>query len=456
MAPAEATHFPISEISTYQPRGWTIKARVSNKAPIRTFSKGTNGGKVFHVELLDASGGEIRASFFNTAVDQFYDKLVVGKCFTLSKGNVKVANRQYNNCNHRYELVFDKDAVVEAAEDDAAIQTVRYNFVNLRALESRTGNRIVDLCCVITAFQPLQTIKKDGQELVKRELTLADDTASTLTVAIWNERAKQPDSKFEGSPIVALKGVNVKEWNGGLAGSLTASGSIDFNPSLPEAERLQQWWTKGGSSQNLTALSKSGGGGGLAAQNAKDATLAEIRTASQQLSSEQMTFNVVSRLALVQLRKQGETQPLSYMACQEPREGQSLPCQRRLDDRGFCATCNKAGKAAARMNIRCRYSDFADQTWLTTFSEAAEKVLGVTAQQVRDMESTGAREKLEGAIREQYFTQPFQLLLRAKLDSYMGETRTNVTCISAQPVNIRQHGRKMLKEIREHLVAVAA
>ena len=34
----------------------------------------------------------------------------VGKCFKISKGNVRIANRQYNTCKHRYELVFDKMA----------------------------------------------------------------------------------------------------------------------------------------------------------------------------------------------------------------------------------------------------------------------------------------------------------------------------------------------------------
>ena len=35
-------------------------------------------GQVFHVELLDAEGGEIRASFFNEAAEKFYDLMEVG------------------------------------------------------------------------------------------------------------------------------------------------------------------------------------------------------------------------------------------------------------------------------------------------------------------------------------------------------------------------------------------
>jgi replication factor A1 len=66
MTVAEQSYLPIGELSAYQTK-WVIKARVTNKAPMRTWSKNGNEGKVFHVELLDAEGGEIRASFFNQA-----------------------------------------------------------------------------------------------------------------------------------------------------------------------------------------------------------------------------------------------------------------------------------------------------------------------------------------------------------------------------------------------------
>eukprot|EP00971_Amphidinium_carterae_P167591 3320920-Amphidinium_carterae.1 len=80
----------------------------------------------------------------------------------------------------------------------------------------------------------------------------------------------------------------------------------------------------------------------------------------------------------------------------------------------------------------------------------------MSSKEVYDLEHTGGRDKLEALIREKYFFQPFQLSVRAKLDYYQGETRSNITCVSAQPVNIKQHGRKMLKEIREHLLVAAA
>lgn len=53
---------------------WTIKARVTNKSTIRTWSNAKGDGKLFSVNLLDETG-EIKATAFNDQVDKYYDML---------------------------------------------------------------------------------------------------------------------------------------------------------------------------------------------------------------------------------------------------------------------------------------------------------------------------------------------------------------------------------------------
>jgi replication factor A1 len=54
----------------------TIKARVTNKTPIKTWSNSKGEGKLFSIDLLDESA-EIRMTCFNQQVDQYYDALKV-------------------------------------------------------------------------------------------------------------------------------------------------------------------------------------------------------------------------------------------------------------------------------------------------------------------------------------------------------------------------------------------
>lgn len=449
---------PISEISSYHSK-WSIKARVTAKSQTRTFSKGTNSGKVFSVDLLDKEGGEIRASFFNQGADRFEATLQIGKCYVFSRGSVKIANRQFNPCNHRYEITFDKESIVAEAKDDGDIKAFQYNFVDLRAVQSKTLPAKVDLCGVVSSFKSVISFKsKDGKDLVKREITLVDDTATSMDVTLWGDRANTEESKFEGRPLLAIKGVIVKEWNGGRSGSLLQEGVLTFDPEGLEAERVMKWWKEGGSSQQIAALSVSGGGG--AGRNAKDVSLGEIRQVVETIPEKPELYNVVSRLAIVQTRKQGEIQPLTYLACTNPKEGSSLLCNRRVDESGFCSACGRNGKPTARLNVRCRFVDFADSAWLTTFHEAAEKVVGLTADEVRVLEaevSQGDDRKIDESLKSRYYmSHPFQITIRAKADSYNGEVRTNISCVDARPVPRREHGRKMLDEINAMLGAVAA
>lgn len=464
MAPAGETSFlPIAELSAYQ-RGWSIKARVTNKAPVRKFAKGAGQGQVFHVELLDAMGGEIRASFFNQAVDKFGDMLEKGKCFTFSKGSVKIANRQYNPCNHRYELTFDKDAIVEAATDDASIETVKFNFVNLKAVAAKTLPFTIDLCGIISSFKSTQTVNsKEGVELTKREITVTDDTATSMSITLWGDRAKQDDSVFEGHPTVVLKSVLVKEFRESRSGGLLQGGELLLKPNMPEAQRVQQWWSQGGSKQDLVDLSQAAAGGdGGKSRNATPTSLAGLRLASERLGYEPELFSMVSRLALVQTTKKGEAQPLHYMACQEPKEGKGYPCNKRVDGQGFCNTCNRAGKVAPRLTVRCRFVDFEDAAWLTSFHEAATKIIGMTGEEVRALELAAAekgeagREELEGLIRKTYFGKPMNVTVRAKMDNYNGEARANFTVTDVRPVSQADHGRQMLKDINELLAQTGA
>merc|ERR1712170_97770 len=118
----------------------------------------------------------------------------------------------------------------------------------------------------------------------------------------------------------------------------------------------------------------------------KPVDLADLRTATESLESGMEYFTVYCRLAMVQTRKRDERQPLTYMACQEPKEGNGFPCNRRVDSSGFCAACNRSGKTAPRFNARCRFSDFADSAWITTFHEGAQRILQMNAEDCHQLD----------------------------------------------------------------------
>lgn len=66
---------PINALSPYQNK-WVIKARVTAKSAIRTWSNAKGEGKLFSMDLMDESG-QIRVTAFRDQVDKYYDMIEV-------------------------------------------------------------------------------------------------------------------------------------------------------------------------------------------------------------------------------------------------------------------------------------------------------------------------------------------------------------------------------------------
>jgi len=103
--------YPIEGLSPYQ-NNWTIKALVTQKSDIKTWSNARGEGKLFNVTLMDDSG-EIRATAFNTVVDELYPMLEENKVYFISKARVNLAKKKFSNVNNDYELGFERNTEIE-------------------------------------------------------------------------------------------------------------------------------------------------------------------------------------------------------------------------------------------------------------------------------------------------------------------------------------------------------
>ena len=103
--------YPIEGLSPYQ-NNWTIKALVTQKSEIKTWSNPRGEGKLFNVTFMDDSG-EIRGTAFNLVADELYPKLEEGKVYYVSKARVNLAKKKFSNVNNDYELGLERNTEVE-------------------------------------------------------------------------------------------------------------------------------------------------------------------------------------------------------------------------------------------------------------------------------------------------------------------------------------------------------
>lgn len=451
--------FPISEISPYH-KGWTLKARITSRTQVRTLT--TKNGcsvKVFNADLIDASQFEIKCSFFREAAERLHDKLKQGKCYTFANGTARAANQLYNSTKHKYELIFEKECIVQEVPDDPTIplqvQGLKVNISSIDSLSTRNLPSKVDICGIVLNFQPATILTaKDGQELAKREITVLDDSCASIMIALWGEMARQPDASFCNNPVVVMKGVLVKEWDSSRAGTMLQEGKMILGPAVPEAHRVLRWWDAGGKQQPIVALSKTWSPlGGTTTHHS--GTLSELREAKNNFWSsgtKQFVFTIFCRLHSISTRRQGMPVPLYYRACQEVNEQKNIVCSKRVDENDFCPACNRTVKTKTKIQVRAHFSDPTDSQWIGTFDDPVQEILGIDAEEVANIEmGDGGRNALETFIHERCFEKPLQIMVRVKADACNGEQRLAQACYDAVPVDRGERAREMLQEISQML-----
>ena len=79
---------------------------------------------------------------FNEAANKFYPKFELGKVYYISKGTLKVANKQFKTVQNDYEMTLNENSIVEEADEEGTfIPEIKYNFVKIDQLGSYVNGR---------------------------------------------------------------------------------------------------------------------------------------------------------------------------------------------------------------------------------------------------------------------------------------------------------------------------
>jgi replication factor A1 len=463
---------PISQLNMYQNR-WTIQARVTTKSDIRSWSNARGEGTLFSIELLDSSAVDVKATFFKEAVDKFYGMLEVNSVYTFSGGRLKVANTQYNACKCPYEITFDQNSEIHKVNDTGDIQSQRYDFVSIASLETAEAGTTVDILVYIKSIgEPTPLIsKKSGQELIKCDLLVFDQSATEISLTVWGDQARQAPSLYANPtnsllPImVAFRRVRISDYNGkSLSTTTSGCATILSTPSLPEATALQRWWQQQqqqmnhGSVSTMRSLSANSAAGNASA-NINLTDRKDIRAIQMEhLGLDSDKADWISFAGTVTFIKKDKEGGAWYPACANAGE----PCKNRFkvtqttDNNWFCDKCQGTYPNCVRRWIfSATISDDTSTTWVSFFNEQAEILLGTTTAdevygQVFDTTNSG------GTIQQQdlydsYFTKVLHTdwIFKCKVKQEMmgDEARVKTNVHSLQPINYAKECADLLDAI---------
>ncbi|KAK1846091.1 replication factor-a protein 1 [Colletotrichum chrysophilum] len=429
--------YPIEALSPYAHK-WTIKARVTQKSDIRTWHKPSGEGKLFSVNLLDESG-EIKATGFNEQVDQYYDLLQEGSVYYISNPcKVQLAKKQFTNLPNDYELTFERDTLIEKAEDQSNVPQVRFNFCNIQELQEVEKDATVDVIGVLKDVAEVSQIvsKSTGKPYEKRELTLVDDTNYSVRVTIWGKSATGFDVKPES--VVAFKGVKVSDF-GGRSLSLLSSGTMSIDPDITEAHRLKGWYDSSGRNDAFNTHNNMASMGNATGRKDQDKSIVQVK--EENLGMEQQDyFNLKATIVYI---KQDN---FAYPACMS--EG----CSKKVTDMGDGTwRCEKCDISHPRPEYRYIMSvnvcDHTNQLWLSCFDDVGRIIMGMSADDLMALREDDET-KLAQAF-EEANCRKLNFRCRAKMDTFGESQRVRYQVMSATQIDFKSEGAKLADLIKQ-------
>lgn len=426
---------PIASLNPYQSK-WTIRARITNKSGIRTWSNSRGDGKLFSMEIVDESG-EIRVTGFNQEVDKFYSLIEVGKVYYVSKGSLKIANKQYTSVKNDYEMTLNGESTIIPCEDSSEVPMVQCDFVSIADLENREKDSVLDVIGVCKSVDDVTRLTtKANREVSKRALNLMDMSGKVVSVTLWGEEAE----KFDGSgqPIIAIKGAKLSDF-GGRSLSASFSSTVMINPDIPEAYKLRGWFDKEGHAmdgQSLTEMRGPGGGG----SNTNWKTLLDVK--NEHLGHGDKADYFTCLATIVYLRKEN----CLYQACP------SQDCNKKVvDQQNGMFRCEKCDKEFPnfkyRLILSANIADYGENQWVTCFQESAEAILGQNASYLGQLKDSN--EAAFDDVFQQANFNTFIFRSRVKLETYNDESRIKATVMEVKPVDHREYSKRLIVNIRK-------
>nr|GMC54543.1 replication protein A 70 kDa DNA-binding subunit B [Ipomoea batatas] len=446
---------PLVSLNPYQGI-WTIKVRVTSKGNMRSYKNARGEGCVFNVELADQDGTEIQATMFNQAARKFYDKFELGKVYYISKGTLRVANKQFKTVQNDYEMTLNENSEVEEAINEAAfVPETKFKFVAIDELGSYVnGRELVDVIGVVQNVSSTMSIRrKSNNEMIpKRDITIADETKKTVVVSLWSDLATNVGQELldmaDKSPVVAIKSLKVGDFQGLSLSAITRS-TVLVNPDMPEAKKLRSWYDCEGKETSLTSVGSglSSSAKGVSWSMYSDRVSLLHITSNPNLGEDKpVFFSIKANISFIK-----PDQAMWYRACKT--------CNKKVTEAigsGYwCEGCQKNDTdCSLRYIVAMRVSDASGEAWLSVFNEQAEKIIGCSADELDRLKSQdGDSSAYQMKLKEATWV-PYLFRVSVTPQEYNNEKRQRITVRAAAPVDFAAESRYLLEEMAKMNICV--
>ncbi|KAL0577805.1 60S acidic ribosomal protein P1 [Marasmius crinis-equi] len=430
---------PIEALSPYA-NNWTIKALVTQKSDIRTWSNTRGEGKLFNFTLADESG-EIRVTAFNQQAEDLFDRLQEKKVYYVKGGKISLAKKKFSNVQNEYEMTLERNSEVEECTDTTNVPVLKYNFIPLGDLANLAPDSICDVIAVVKEMGAVEdlTSNKTGRQYKKRELTLVDKSGFSTRFTLWGKQAETFEPETENT-IVAVKGAKVGDFGGRNLGSIGTT-QVDQNPDLPESFALRGWYDAQGSEQSFQAHTNASGGkagsGGQGFNRNTMLTMEQVRelTVPDDENNSGIYFSNRGTVAHI------KTDNIAYPACS------TQGCNKKVvEDSGSwrCEKCQKTYDSPQwRFILAMAVADHTGQDWYQGFNEVGEAIFGRTGNEVMAIKDEDEAEYAK--LLQRSLGQTFNFVCRARTDTFNDQVRVRKGVVRVNKLDFVEEAKHLIE-----------
>uniref|UniRef100_A0A914Y4V5 Replication protein A subunit n=1 Tax=Panagrolaimus superbus TaxID=310955 RepID=A0A914Y4V5_9BILA len=384
--------------------------------------------KVLEFHLSDEAGKTIKITAWNEQADEVDAAVIDGQMYYVSgdQGCIRKKNVRYNYTDSDYEITLNRNCHVTAC-NDRVYDLPKFSIKRKLLSDLSNADDVVDVMAVIDKIGEKVNIlvKSKNQEVPKRDITLVDESLTSIVLTVWDEKA-QDDFIGQLGDVIGIKNAKVKEFNGSISLSLIQHSAIEVHPDIPGMNELHTWYEQDRPNAEIKSISV---GGGSTANFAADyRSLAALKN-SAMIESIPHGIYVYSKCEILEVRKDN----CYYPAC--------VACNKKVVNSDYGLRCEKCNitnpQHKMRYMLNVSLNDGLDTHYVTLFDEQATSLLGISAEQ---LDAVRARDENEyNALFEPMMFQSCVVRMKVVNDYYNDQKKMKFTVYQVKPVPFQQY-----------------
>jgi len=231
----------ISELNTTT-KDWAINVRLTSIGTQKKFNNGSKESFLIPLELIDEEGIQIPATLFREGISKYLNLLEEGRCYQISGGLVKVANKKYSPIKSDFSITLDELSTIMQIPEDCCIPKNVFNFSTISDISTMVNGSLIDIIGVVRDILPQKAVRfKDGVETFNRVFKLYDEESKSINVSVWRDLAEM---ELKEDQILVIKNLRVGEYNKVKELNSICDTILVHNIKSSKISRLKNWITK--------------------------------------------------------------------------------------------------------------------------------------------------------------------------------------------------------------------